>query len=152
MPGGPSIFETKGLWEDFSTPNRDLRLLIAIDAILEFPDKVVRSSGQFKLPKKKTSSEIKKDLEDLHRKWARELTITYAKSNGASQTLTLEEIFNRKEALEMAYNPNDCAEVRWGAPEGSAERASCNRRAPASQQQRMRAMRQWFRKRFRPVE
>src|SRR5262249_22965660 len=31
MPDGPAIFETSGAWEDFSTPSRDLRLLIAID-------------------------------------------------------------------------------------------------------------------------
>src|SRR6185312_7920405 len=30
MPDGATIFETNGAWEDFSTPSRDLRLLIAI--------------------------------------------------------------------------------------------------------------------------
>ena len=36
MPDGPAIFETSGAWEDFSTPSRDLRLLIAIDVVLRF--------------------------------------------------------------------------------------------------------------------
>jgi hypothetical protein len=40
MPDGPAIFETSGAWEDFSTPSRDLRLLIAIDVVLGFPDRV----------------------------------------------------------------------------------------------------------------
>ena len=31
MPDGARIFEANGDWEDFSTPSRDLRLLIAID-------------------------------------------------------------------------------------------------------------------------
>ena len=33
MPDGRSIFETSGAWEDFSTPARDFRLLIAIDVV-----------------------------------------------------------------------------------------------------------------------
>ena len=38
MPDGPSIFETTGAWEDYSTPARDFRLLIAIDVVRNFPD------------------------------------------------------------------------------------------------------------------
>ena len=38
MLAGPTIFETTGAWEDFSTPSRDLRLLIAIDVVRGFPD------------------------------------------------------------------------------------------------------------------
>ncbi len=152
MPSGPSVFETMGLWEDFSTPNRDLRLLIAIDALSEFPDRVVKLPKLYKLPKKKTPGEVKEELEELHKKWAKEMSITYIRSNRTRQTLTLEEILRRRDAFEMAYNPNDCAEIRWGAPEGSAEFSSCNRRAPEPQQQRMKAMRQWFHKRFHPME
>ena len=37
MPDGASIFETTGAWEDFATPARDLRLLIAIDVVRGFP-------------------------------------------------------------------------------------------------------------------
>ena len=33
MPDGAAIFETIGAWEDFATPSRDLRLLIAIDVV-----------------------------------------------------------------------------------------------------------------------
>src|SRR5206468_5409425 len=40
MPDGPAIFETTGAWEDFATPARDLRLLIAIDVVRTFPDRV----------------------------------------------------------------------------------------------------------------
>src|SRR5206468_2728249 len=31
------------------------------------------------------------------------------------------ELVARAEALETAYNPNDCVEVRWGARAGSVE-------------------------------
>ena len=50
----------------------------------------------------------------------------------------------------MGYNPNDSVEVRWGAPEGSEERATARRRAPASQLEKMKALRPWFHKRLRP--
>ncbi len=36
MPDGPSIFEAAGAWEDFATPARDLRILIAIDVARGF--------------------------------------------------------------------------------------------------------------------
>ena len=42
MPDGASIFETTGAWEDFATPSRDLRLLIAVDVVRGFPDRVAR--------------------------------------------------------------------------------------------------------------
>ena len=47
MPSGKGVFQTLGLWEDYSTPNRDLRLLIAIDTVLEFPDKVARDPAAY---------------------------------------------------------------------------------------------------------
>ncbi len=37
MPNGPSIFQTSGAWEDYSTPARDFRLLIAIDVVRVSP-------------------------------------------------------------------------------------------------------------------
>src|SRR3982074_3853662 len=42
MPEGASIFETTGAWQDFATPSRDLRLLIAIDVVRGFPDRASR--------------------------------------------------------------------------------------------------------------
>ena len=47
MPDGPSIFETTGAWEDFSTPARDFRLLIAIDVVRGFPDRVARRPERY---------------------------------------------------------------------------------------------------------
>ena len=152
MPaGGAAVFQTTGLWEDFSTPNRDLRLLIAIDTILGFPDKAVKDPRAFGIAGTRAPDRIKDDLQALQKKWASELTITYTRSDGSPQVLTLGDVLGRKEAFEMGYNPNDGAEIRWGAPEGSAERAPCRRRAPASQIERMKAMRKWFQARLHPA-
>jgi hypothetical protein len=152
MPaGGSALFQTTGLWEDFSTPNRDLRLLIAIDTILGFPDKVAKNPRAFGIPEKKAPDAVRKEMLSLEKEWAAELSITYTRSDGKPQVLTLDDILRRKEAFEMAYNPNDCAEIRWGAPAGSAEMAVCGRKAPASQVERMKAMRVWFQKRLHPA-
>jgi hypothetical protein len=50
----------------------------------------------------------------------------------------------------MAYNPNDCPEIRWGAPEGSAERSACRRQAPPYQKKTMQDVRKWFAQRLHP--
>jgi hypothetical protein len=50
----------------------------------------------------------------------------------------------------MAYNINDCAELRWGAPEGSEEAGTCKRRASTAQRQKMSEYRAWFSERRRP--
>jgi hypothetical protein len=151
MPAiGSAVFQTTGQWEDFSTPNRDLRLLIAIDTVLAFPDKVARNPAAFGIPAGEKAEKVRDRLRVLEKQWAAELTITYTRSDGTPQVLTLAQLIEREAAFEMGYNTNDCVEVRWGAPEGSAEMAACRRRAPAYQVERMKAMRQWFQKRLHP--
>ena len=59
-------------------------------------------------------------------------------------------MLDRTAALEMAYNVNDCAELRWGAPEESEEAATCKRHAPEAQRQKMTEYRAWFSERRRP--
>lgn len=144
------VFLAGGPWEDFSTPNRDLRLLIAIDAVLGFPDRVASSPQDFKVSTSTSPEEIKSKLQSILERKVSELTISYTRTDGSSQELTLAEILNRKDAFEMAYNPNDGIEIRWGAPENSNERATCRRHAPAYQQNTMLAVRQWFNKRLHP--
>ena len=56
----------------------------------------------------------------------------------------------RKTAFEVAYNPNDCVEVRWGATAGTPEMATCKRHAPDDQKARMTEYRPWFRDARRP--
>jgi hypothetical protein len=51
----------------------------------------------------------------------------------------------------MAYNPNDCVELRWGAPQGSDEASTCKRHAPAAQRAKMTDYRTWFHDRHWPT-
>ncbi len=144
------VFLAGGPWEDFSTPNRDLRLLIAMDAVLNFPDRVAQFPRDFKVSKSSSPDEIKAKLQSMMQSRISELSISYTRTDGSQQELSLEEILSRRADFEMAYNPNDGVEIRWGAPENSAERATCKRHAPPYQRQTMEAVRKWFNQRLHP--
>jgi hypothetical protein len=151
MPSGSTgIFQAGGQWEDFSTPNRDLRLLIAMDAVLDFPDHVLRSPDGFLLSRTDTPDQVNKKLLSILDEKGSELSISYTRSNGIIQKLTVGEILKRREAFEMAYNPNDGIEIRWGAPDNSDEMSSCKRHSPSNQIVTMRSVRIWFKKRLHP--
>jgi hypothetical protein len=75
---------------------------------------------------------------------------TYTRSDGSTWTLSLKDVVDRAGDLEMAYNPNDCVEARWGAADGSDEAATCKRHAPAGQRAKMTEYRNWFRDRHWP--
>ena len=49
MPDGAKIFETTGPWEDYATPSRDMRLLIAMNVLLGLPDRIVKHPELFNL-------------------------------------------------------------------------------------------------------
>lgn len=150
MPEGAEIFETTGPWEDFSTPSRDLRLLIAIDVVRGFPALVARRPERYAMPTGKTPRDVEAELSTLLDRELRARQVTYTRTDGSPFTLTLAEVLGRSQALEMAFNPNDCVEVRWGAPPGSDEASTCRGRAPAEQRARMETYRPWLRDRRRP--
>lgn len=150
MPSGHSIFETTGAWENYSTPSRDMRLLIAMDTVLGFPDGVKRAPERFGV----AAAEVDARVAELRAYLDRELrtkTFAYRRSDGSDQPLTVKDVVDRAEAFEMAYNPNDCVEIRWAAPEGSAERSPCRQFAPAAQRNKMAGYRSWFAERKRPA-
>jgi hypothetical protein len=153
MPNGSSIFGTTGAWEDYSTPARDLRLLIAIDVVRGFPDRVIRRASRYAMPSGKSIADLKSELQGV---LASELTsrkISYMRSDGSQWTLSLKEVIDRATHFEMAYNPNDCVEVRWGAPEGSEEASTCKRHAPQAQRAKMSSeYRTWFHERRWPAK
>jgi hypothetical protein len=150
MPEGAAIFETTGPWEDYATPARDLRLLIAIDVVRRFPEKVVGRPARFAMPAGRAPGAVRAELEALLAAESAARRFEYRRSDGSPWTLTLADVMARAETLEMAYNPNDCVEVRWGAPRGSEEVATCRRHAPAEQVARMAGCRSWFHERRRP--
>lgn len=152
MPEGFKLFETTGPWENFSTPARDLRLLIAIDAVLDFPKKVARTPEAYGVRATQVPTVQKELGEALGRMLAEPgYRIQYQNSEEHAVALSLAQVVGRAAAYEMAYNPNDCPEIRWGAQPSSPEASSCKRRAPAAQQKQMQRYRAWFSERRRPA-
>ncbi|MFO0567534.1 MAG: hypothetical protein U0263_17885 [Polyangiaceae bacterium] len=143
MPEGRAMFQSTGAWEAVSTPCRDLRLLVGLDSVLGYPAEAAARAA--------SSSEgesVRRELETYLSEQAKVRAIEYTRSDATKQRLTLQEIIRRRARFELAYNPNDCPELRWGAEEGGAELTSCRRRAPDSQKRRMDQMRYWFARRY----
>lgn len=150
MPKGYGIFETSGPWEDFATPSRDMRLLAAIDATVKFVDGLARNASHYGL----RPEELEAAQTTLRQALEAELgsrTVEYTRSDGSAWTLTLAQVVERAERLEVAYNLNDCPEYRWGAAEDSEEYTTCSQRADAEQQARLEEYRPWFSSRRRPA-
>jgi len=150
MPNGAAIFETTGAWEDFSTPARDFRLLIAVDVVRGFPDRVARRPERYAIAPGKNLAEVKAELQTALASELAARKFSYTRSDGSAWTLSLKDVVDREPNLEMAYNPNDCVELRWAAPEGSDEASTCKRHAPEAQRAKMIGYRNWFRDRHWP--
>ena len=150
MPDGATIFETIGAWEDFSTPARDLRLLIAIDVVRGYPDRVERRPERYAMPAGKSVAAVKAELQSVLATELASRKFSYPRSDGSQWTLAVKDIADRAVDLEMAYNPNDCVELRWGAPARSDEASTCKKSAPVAQRAKMAKYRAWFHERRRP--
>ncbi|MFK7990431.1 MAG: C40 family peptidase [Sandaracinaceae bacterium] len=150
MPEGGAIFQTGGPWEEYSTPSRDMRLLIAMDTVVGFPEVVRRNPARFG----ETEASVEAAVQRVRTRQEEELAarrFTYTRSDGQDQPMTLADVVARSAGFEMSYNPNDCVEIRWAAPAGSPEMQSCRRHAPAEHRGRMDEYREWFSTRRRPI-
>ena len=102
------------------------------------------------MPSDKSVAEVKAELQRVLASELATRNFSYPRSDGSAWTLTLRDVIDRAVALEMAYNPNDCVELRWGAAAKSEEASTCKRYAPAAQREKMSKYRAWFHERRRP--
>ncbi|MDD2740182.1 MAG: hypothetical protein PHR94_14740 [Methylomonas lenta] len=151
MPNGSAIFQTIGPWEDYSTPSRDMRLIIAINVLNQLPEKIVHHPELFVM-NGMNPEEAKAEIEQYHARRIQERSVRYSRTDGSPWELSIAEVLERKPAYEMTYNPNDCAELRWGAKPGTSEYSTCRRHAPAGQRTKMAQYRSWFREARRPTQ
>ena len=152
MPDGPSIFETTGAWEDFATPARDFRLLIAIDVVRGFPDRVARQPERYAMPPGKSVADVKAELQSALASELAARKFTYTRSDGSQWTLTLKDVVDRAADFEMALQPERLRRTALGrAGQGSDEASTCKRHAPAAQRAKMTEYRPWFRERHWPT-
>ena len=101
------------------------------------------------MPKDKSVAEVKAELQRVLASELATRRFSYPRSDGSAWTLTLRDVIDRAVDFEMAYNPNDCVELRWGAPAKSDEASTCKRYAPAAQHEKMSRYRAWFHERRR---
>ena len=69
---------------------------------------------------------MKAELQDVLASELAARKFSYTRSDGSAWTLSLKDVIDRAADLEMAYNPNDCVELRWGAPDGATRRRPAN--------------------------
>ena len=149
MPSGPAIFETTGPWEDYATPSRDMRLLIALKVLEGLPERIRRYPQLYVLRGEGPAAAAGR-IERLHARRIQERFVGYTRSDGSTWRLSLADLYARRPGLEVGYNPNDCVERRWGASPGTQDYATCRRQAPGEQRKRMEEYRPWFREARRP--
>jgi hypothetical protein len=115
-----------------------------------FPDRVARRPERYAMPKDKSAADVKAELENTLASELAARKFSYTRTDGSEWSLALKDLLDRTSALEMAYNLNDCVELRWGAAEESEEASTCKRHAPATQRLKMSEYRAWFAERRRP--
>src|SRR5262249_9801136 len=101
MPDGPAIFATTGPWEDFSTPARDFRLLIAIDVVRGYPERVARRPERYAMPKDKSVASVKAELQNVLASELSTRKFSYTRSDGSAWTLSLKDVIDRAADFEM---------------------------------------------------
>src|SRR5215467_8037892 len=89
------------------------------------------------MPRDKSVAEVKAALQRVLASELATRKFSYPRSDGSAWTLMLRDVIDRAADLEMAYNPNDCVELRWGAPANTNEASTCKRYAPTSQREKM---------------
>jgi hypothetical protein len=102
------------------------------------------------MPKGKSVAAVQAELQSVLASELSARRFSYTRSDGSAWTLALKDVIERAADLEMAYNVNDCVELRWGAPDRSDEASTCKRRAPQAQRAKMTEYRAWFNERRRP--
>lgn len=108
-----NIYGTVGDWELYATPSRDARLKAAFRELHESVASLPPDSPF--LPALRTA-------------WTEETgqpacRFTYRNSLDRPVGLSLADVLDR--LFMLSFDPYHCPELRWGAPDGSAEAASC---------------------------
>ena len=103
------------------------------------------------MPMGNSAADVKAELQSVLASELAARKFSYTRTDGSPWTLALKDVIDRAPLLEMAYNVNDCVELRWGAEPKSEEAATCKRHAPEAQRARMTRFRPWFHDRRRPA-
>jgi len=126
-----NIFQAKGRWETWSSPSSDVDRRSKYFYLADWLEYAIRWFGLlpkfvdltgFEKYKIQSQADLAQALIDEKNRIFKEESIEYTTSKGVKVKLTLSDIERR--LYDLSFDPNHPPELRWGAPEGSAERAS----------------------------
>jgi hypothetical protein len=117
-----NIYGTQGEWEDYSTPSRDARLKASFQELYDQVERFVEWHATGDKRVKFEGRALAAALLAAYDQEAAACTLSYVRSNGASMSLTYEQM--RKRLFLMSFDPYHCIERRWGATD-AAELATC---------------------------
>jgi hypothetical protein len=120
-----------------------------MNVLLGLPDRIVKHPELYDLGGRKPEA-VRAEIVKLHASLIPTRSVSYTRTDGTPWKLTVADLLARRAGLEVAYNPHDCVEVRWGAVEGTPEYATCARHAPPEQRAKMSDVRAWFHDARRP--
>ena len=86
---------------------------------MRFRDRATTTPEAFAIPNDRPVADVIAGLRRESREFLGSHSVAYRRTGGAEQRITLADVVARQRALEMAFNPNDCIKIRWGAPDGS---------------------------------
>ena len=126
-----NIFQAFGRWETWSSPSSDVDRRNLYFYLADWLEYAIRWFGL--MPEAtdlaglekyeiRTQADLARALIEEKNRIFAERSITYTNSKGEQVTLTLTDIEGR--LYDLSFDPNHPPELRWGAPMGSAERAS----------------------------
>lgn len=95
------IFETTGAWEEYSTPARGFRLLIAIVVVRSFSCRFVRRSGRYAMREGMSVEDVKRELQSVLASELPSHKLSYIRSDGSQWTLSLKNVIGRAMDFEM---------------------------------------------------
>lgn len=108
-----NIYGTGGEWELYATPSRDARLKAAFRELYET------------VTQQTMTGPLTATLRTVWQEQGAQTAcrFVYNNSAGTAVTLGLDDVLDR--LFSLSFDAYHCPELRWGAPTGSAEAASC---------------------------
>jgi hypothetical protein len=80
---------------------RDFRLLIAIDVVRGYPDRVARQPQRYAMPFGKNVADVKAEMKNVLASELASRKFSYTRSDGSAWTLSLKDVVDRAAEFEM---------------------------------------------------
>ena len=111
----PNIYGTEGDWETYSTPSRDARLKTAFKELRDTAARFVWMNDRRDKKLAYRGKDLPTDMLAVYDRHAGQCRVSYKRSDGSKIIFGYEEA--RARLFAMSFDPYQCVERRWGAPD-----------------------------------